>query len=145
MTIPFPEHAWPLMKAALQHIADHPEEFYMGDYILRGPEIEDERNWMARLGWPRHMPANACGTVACLAGRIDLIANPLAVDSSTESALETLGLDPYDESSAAGTMAYIFDMATIRDYGELAAALLARFTFPVPLPEPSSDTAAVGG
>jgi hypothetical protein len=125
VTIPFPAHAWPLMRSALAHIADHPEEFDMAWFVHR----------------------NHCGTTACLAGRIALIHNPKTDYASSFSAMRALGIsNEYDDylqmwdDPVAGALDEVFQAVDIATYEELTAALLARFTFPEPLPVPSGVT-----
>jgi hypothetical protein len=144
----FPAESWPLMRRALQHIAGHPDEFYMGAYVMRtvggGWDQEAvERN----LGHP--LPE--CGTVACLAGRIQLESGePLDSDSfGARGALLALGLhvpvdfcafsyDPFSVDPVPRALIDVFTETWIRTYAELREALEARFTFPEPLPEPSA-------
>lgn len=118
MTIPFPAHAWPLMKQALQHIADHPSEFDMADWVARDQH---------------------CGTTACLAGRIALIANPAEPVPNDFAACAAMGIDTWSGIGAA--LDEVFYDTGIATYAELSEALLARFTFPEPLPTPSKVVA----
>jgi hypothetical protein len=147
----FPAESWPLMRRALQHIADHPDEFYMRAYVLR----------VGGGGWNRKAierelghPVPECGTVACLAGRIQLEAGepPDGADFGSRGALLALGMDVPDDACTCGCDDYalpalpdiqqalvdVFHLEEIRTYAELCEALEARFTFPEPLPEPSA-------
>ncbi|GAB3251806.1 hypothetical protein [Kineosporia babensis] len=114
MTIAFPKHAWPLLKKALQHIADHPSEFDMSDWLIVDAH---------------------CGTTACLAGRITLIDNPdFTGKPDDEAACGAMGIDPWSPEGRA--LDNTFYQTEIETYEELCENLLADFTFPEPLPQP---------
>ncbi|GAB6901989.1 hypothetical protein [Kineosporia succinea] len=148
MTIPFPAHAWPLLRAALQHIADHPEEFWMQQFTT-SPEYVKELRGVDSCWLPAQLPPpGACGTIACLGGRIALIHDPSTVHVTSFTVMRALGLpdifDDYherweDETSQA--LDDVFQDMDIDSYPDLKNALLARFTFPEPLPSPSAVTA----
>jgi hypothetical protein len=144
--IPFPEHAWPLLRKALEHIAAHPDEFYMREFRVRRdqlgtvdedtgdeyPTLNDITTWTG-LSFPD------CGTVACLAGHINLAAG---VDPSEDvtslhdgAALAALGLP--DGTPAYRRLFTLFYTTNIRTYADLRAALEERFTFPESFPEPT--------
>lgn len=136
--IPFPEHAWPLMRKALEHIAGHPDEFYMPDWILRvsdlDPDVSTDRNVLKDVILRTGRPLPQCGTVACLAGHIILAAGDTTLPENDIGALGALGIE---RGSDAGQMLWlVFGFTSIKTYAELREALEARFTFPEPLPAP---------
>jgi hypothetical protein len=154
MTIPFPAHAWPLMRSALRHIADHEDQFWMGAFIQGA---DDALTDFTSAGFLTVCPPRpACGTVACLAGRLVLIDRPHLIslahtdpDIAFESlAFESLRIDGGDYRAVRRSLLDVFMSQNIANYGELRASLLARFTFPEPLPESITvvaQTEAVGG
>lgn len=143
----FPAHAWPLFKDSLQHIADHPDEFYMGSWVSTAHTLADEGITVEDIEKVTGHPFPACGTVACLAGRITITANPGVLDHEwpdvdTYSALTALGItDPDGDVVLTDRVAYalegVFDMTHIRTYAELRGELESRFVFPEPLPVPA--------
>lgn len=148
--IPFPDHAWPLMKRALEHIAGHPESFYMPNWVvdvrvMTGPTREE---WERDITEVTGLPLPSCGTVACLGGWVVLLSESGDYPDD-ESALAALGLstesgyidggrqyaDPVSEA-----LANVFWMEHVRTYAELCDALTDSFTFPEPLPAESVVT-----
>lgn len=145
MTIPFPEHAWPLLKRALEHIAEHPGSFYMPSWVvrlgdeaspLRGTEMAEEVTKVTGL------PLPACGTVACLAGWVVLL-DGSAYEPNDETALLVLGLstdwnyvdgDRLYRDPISQALTEVFVDESISSYAELAEALTDVFDFPEPLP-----------
>lgn len=140
--IPFPDHAWPLLRKALEHIAAHPDEFHMADFIVHASRPDVVDGWERMTG--RAMPE--CGTVACLAGHIQLAAGAVpGVDLfSSFGAFEALGLGRYVDESVDPVALRLFcvfhSTETIRTYADLRTALERVFTFPEPLPEPAAVT-----
>ena len=143
--LPFPETAWPKLRAALQHIADHPSEFYMGTYIVRLSAEHTSPDDVRRLERMVGGTLPACGTVACLAGRITLMDDPDAVTAHTGSALMVLGLSgAILEEDDEGPIKFsdpisqalhdVFLTVRIHTYAELADTLNETFTFPEALP-----------
>jgi hypothetical protein len=133
--IPFPQHAWPLLRKALEHIAAHPDEFYMGDWLLYTDRLDpDDENDAAEIRCvtaATGLPLPACGTVACLAGRIVLLSG----DETLPDHAGGLALGLMPGSSARSLLEDVFDLTDIRSYAQLRRALEDRFTFPEPLPE----------
>jgi hypothetical protein len=130
--IAFPEHAWPLLRKALEHIAAHPDEFYMGYWWVGLEHTNEVAEVVATTG----LPFPECGTAACLAGHICLEAgvDPVSEGIGGGRALRLLGLP--DLSPAGLALRDVFSMTEIASYAELRVELASRFTFPEPLPEP---------
>lgn len=136
--IPFPEHAWPLFRKALEHIAQHPDEFYMKFFtVVRG---KDHPNLMGQVETRTQLPFPQCGTAACLAGHISMAAghDPSVESVSASMALEDLGLgDTGGGNQVVNRLVDIFGLVNLRTYSELRDVLMGAFTFPEPLPEPA--------
>lgn len=142
MKLEFPAQAWPKLKAALQHIADHPAEFYMPDYILREYWATDST--IRLVEWTTGHKFPECGTVACLAGHIVLQSDPDTDLINARRAIRVLGIDveTYEYSGefvdeVAEALRQTFVETDIRTYRELCAKLTREFVFPEPLPEPT--------
>lgn len=58
-----------LLKVKAKILAN-PESFYMGDWIMKGEDVE------VFVASTRYRPAPPCGTIACIAGWAVLIDNP---------------------------------------------------------------------
>jgi hypothetical protein len=136
--IPFPAESWPLLRKALEHIAAHPDEFYMRDWVLQIPEhVEPRSNDAYRKALVENrtgLPFPKCGTVACLAGHIVLASGGKTLTADDTGAFHALGLTP--SSGVALLLGDVFEELAICTYAELREALEDRFTFPEPLPEP---------
>lgn len=148
--IPFPDHAWPLMKRALEHIAEHPGSFYMPAWVIRLDDFHHETRaaMKQQITAVTGQPIPACGTVACLAGWITLLDHEDRYPNDV-SALEVLGL-PTDwevqdgfhffRDDASRALAEVFEADEVRTYADLCVELQDRFSFPEPLPTDSVVT-----
>lgn len=113
--IPFPEHAWPLLRRALEHIAAHPGEFWMGAFLLDFAESDS----VDIECWAREHPAMkapACGTVACLAGRICLEAG--AFEFNSFAAFDALGLSRFSARDGSVRAAALDEADAEREQAE---------------------------
>lgn len=159
--IPFPESAWPRLKAALEMIAAEPARLYMRDWAI--PNIKRDGYESEILAIHGEVPP--CGTAACLAGWIgitykmdvqgkDLKIAAREIDSlgaPAAYALRAMGLRsqrssriPHEWSENPEPVAWAFEdpghgifymTGVIREYADLRRELMARFTFPEDLPE----------
>lgn len=146
--VEFPEHAWPLMRKALEHIAGHPDEFFMQEYVITREDLTDP-SWLAATGiagpHPEQVitattghPFPECGSVACLAGHINLLADERAPGSiyPDRAAVLALGIEDWDSPVAIRLRDVFHSIDSVRVYADLRAALERVFTFPEPLPAP---------
>lgn len=146
--IPFPDSAWPKLRAGLQFVADEPLRLNMSDWIIRFPEHPLPFSWIAGLGEQfvavrGGMPP--CRTVVCLSGAIVIAEDPDAEIGDMKSSLDVLGLDTtYQwfesdrenryEDPVADRLVAIYGMTYISTYAQLCRVLQYAFTFPGELP-----------